>query len=1129
MSGQNQNPSFPKITLKYKTLGAFAKAARTTFGKGRMTLKSKKDFSENERIMLSIKIPDLDKPIEIIGEIIQIVPADRGGAANTYGVRWLNFTEKKLSRLEAKEEAPKKKKAAPARTAAEKAKKPEPEPAPEPPAPTPEPAPPPEPAQPDETVPASEPEAAPPDLPPPPPVSKKSAEYKEELQADEEYTIDKTDEDEYPSFEPKPQVIIPPSPSGEEGPEELSEETVSAPAEEQAAEPEPLPLPEEAGADQLEEGPMPLEDADSTPGRQEVQPAPDQGRAEDGEPVSDTPEEAQPEEMEGPELADSPIPAPPPEETAEAERTEGAEAPGDVPRERAAPEEAGEPGGIPESVLPPPPPTHTSFLTSSDAAYTQEPEEEEILALDESGLESADLEETALPSEVEAEPEEPAEKKAAEEGLPAKEEPALLAKPFSSAELEALGAFLQKLLQLMLQPDQAYGRDSQRKLKSLYEEFKTVMSGRSEIVLYVRSAGAVKEYMLAGDVQKPVNLKNALAPDHFGSLAKKLVDFFEAKKLVGIQFGRYLTEDGFRQFVARTGNYDPSRNTPEELASGLIQEGVFHVSPVYEADRIGKAGSLDFRVDMTLTRLRGDLKRIKLVAEAMMEEDPRAVWTLRVEDALKSLADGRLRAEVLLFAHMVVEGQDEFTEFDLAQEVIFATPVEMLVDMGQHLAGLYQDLFSQREAGKDIPDIDEQLERTRAMLRQSTARLIVDKPEVGTKIMYGLYRKGVFELGELPPELRERVMTEQFLETFLENPETRIKDFESIRNLKDYKIAAGRYARMVVVLVRRGDIEVAEKLFRTLVGHIRGGEEAFPERPQAAREAFKILGEKESLTVLTEALREAGKAEREKLAAMVFAAGPAAASPLVKLLAAEKDRALRRLICEILTRLGEPAAPELVKHIKDPDSSWYLARNLIMVLSDMKSEALKDEIEPLLKHEEFRVREQALVYSAKVFGVLAEPSLISALSDPEAAVRRKSVGVLSRFPQISDPALAGLAAIVRRKLKKEPSPDEEQELIEAAEILGKLGARALPDGTTLEDTLIGVLEQETGRGLLGRLAGQKSFRTPKMRAALTEALGKTGSSKAKKTLGALAKDKEQLVKESALAAIARIESGEGPA
>jgi len=70
-----------------------------------------------------------------------------------------------------------------------------------------------------------------------------------------------------------------------------------------------------------------------------------------------------------------------------------------------------------------------------------------------------------------------------------------------------------------------------------------------------------------------------------------------------------------------------------------------------------------------------------------------------------------------------------------------------------------------------------------------------------------------------------------------------------------------------------------------------------------------------------------------------------------------------------------------------------------------------------------------------------------------------------------------------------------------------------------------VLEADQSRGLLGRLTGGKSFRTPKMRAAMIAALANLGGDKARKAIAGLAKDKDPAVKQAVQEALAKLGSG----
>ena len=1155
MAETDKKPEFTKIKLKYPSLDKFAKAARTTFSKGRMTLKSKKDFTEGDRIILAFSIPETPEPVEIISEVIHKAENGSPGESGTYGVRWLNFTERKLEKL-LKDPTSNVPKAPPAATEAakqtppqkEKEQRKEPEKKKAPPKP-------------------QKPEPAKKEKPAPP----QKKQEKKKQKAGEEYIIDSSPDGDHPSFQDKPEVIVPPVSEGEEagqdddldldlGPDELEEATPARPP---SPEEDAIPSPE------LEEdvipAPEPEEEAIPAPEPEEdVIPAP--------EPEKEAPPAPEPEEdvIPAPEPEEDVTPAAPPEDSildieeeampmgddddvmpmgdedvmavgdddampagdgAEQEEPTAAAPPPPPPFKREEPEIAslGDPDfgdiedgpGQPAEKSgstggPPPPPPKTKGPDIADGPGYGEPvsesiqEVEEILAatpLPEEDEIIEDMASAGAPSEDVLDDEIIEEKYAKTRS-----------KPLTDEELTAFGDFLLKLIRTILQTERAISDEGVGNVKPLFEEFKATMTQRDEIGVYMRSAGSVQEFMLAGDIAEPVNLKLKMPAEQFQDLAMKMVDFFKNKELIGLQFRKYLTGDAFKAFMERMADYSPTVDTTEDLASKLLKEGVFHINPVHASDRID-VKNLDFRVDTTLARLRGDLKRLELSAEAIMEE-PVALWTLRVEDALKALPSGILRAQVLLYGDKLVEGQDLISETDLSQDIVLGTPVEMLSEAAEYLAGLYEEAFARSETDKSDAAAKEGLERTRKVLRAVAGRLTVDFPEAAKDVMGGLYKKGVFTLDELPQELREQVMLEQYIDSFLQEPDKRLSDFGAMKSAKDYKISANRYARMVGELMRRKEIETADNIFQTLVSHIK--DKKFPERQKLAREALSVLSNKRSLSGLIKAMSSADKGKRDKIAAMLFAAGPKAADSIIDQLAVEEDRSVRRLQCEILTRMGEKIAPVLKRRALDKEAPWFLVRNMVMILGDVKSAALNENIDWLINHEHPRVREEGLAYAVKITGVETEPMLVRALKDPDARVRARALRILNRFPDVGDAALLGAAEMLRAMPPKDTARDEEQAVAASADLLAKYGGRPLSDGRSIADVLYEVLETETSKGLLGRITGGRSTRTPKMKASLIDALGKTGSTESVKLVQSFAKDKDETVREAAQAAIKKI-------
>ncbi len=1259
MTGAANKADFNQIPLKYKNVEAFKKAAQTTFNKGRMTLKSKKDLQEGERIILRVKFQTTDQTLQIISEIIQKKAAEEEGQPNTYGIRWINFTEKKLKKFLEKTGA-----AGGNGEKAESTATMEPPPPPGPPAGPPPPPEPPETAEtpaPEETAPPEQEqerqEEAAAQVPPPAtgpepgetpegparaPENAPEAESPEEVKGPE--LPPETEEEAETATTPQPETTEaipapPPGPEEEEsGPEETPpEQTESAPEgpeEEPSIESPPEAAPEEQPEETVDlsgEEAVPLGDEDEdaamlgqeAPDQEETavapsektegeaqeepaaplppdQPAPsfedafasdsggggefdllsalDENSGERAAPAaakqetSESPEEAPEEAAPSPEGPEETPPSEAEEADTEAEAGAESEEGAEVEEQTKAPaEEAPQEEAETQSEAEDPESPlladleagagendfDLSGVLEEESAASQEeessPEEKEAASSEENTehaeealpeapafedeTEEADFEGEATEeadeassldvgqqpielgdesSEVDAGAFDPEEAEGPEETPEPVPEPRRAA-PLAGVELTSLSNFLARFSRSVMDPESLEKEDS-AVLDSLYEEFKSVMNNRNEIIIHLRSRGTTREFMVGGDVAEPVNLRKALSAEDFDNLSEALVRFFDAKGFTGLQLRRYLNDEAFTSLIRGLAAYDPETQTTEELGASLISEGVFHATPVHESERVVSDPSLDFRVDMTLSRLRGEINRLKYLAEAM-QEDPDAVWTLRVEDALKPLSEGKLLADVLLRAEDVVSGQEEIDSSVLAQEMLLATPVDNLADAGRHLCLLYEDLYL--KAGKTDDD-NAEMEKIQKTLRQASARLVVEDPDAAAQIMGDLYRRGVFTLDELPPELRERMMVEQFVDSFLKDPQKRLEDFENIKKAKDYRAAARRYVLMIAELLRKQRVDEADRIFRTLLEHWKTPSSELPERQEIAGEALKLLSRPDCIKVLVKSLTDPGKQRREKVASILYAAGPDAAGPLIKQLAETEDRNARRLICEILTRLG----PDVAEHIKaralDPHVPWYLLRNLVMVLGDMKSDALADELEHFLAHSHHRVREETLVYAAKAMGTSSEPYLVRALKDEDPLVHRRAVRLLSRFPQLSEEAVSGLAELMVKKPQEGPPPEAEQAVELAAKVLSRMGNVSLGGQKSLEDLIIESLEADIAKGFFGKLTGGRSKRTPKMRLALVDALAEVGTRKSRKLLTALAKDKDTAVKESAQKALAKI-------
>jgi HEAT repeat protein len=249
--------------------------------------------------------------------------------------------------------------------------------------------------------------------------------------------------------------------------------------------------------------------------------------------------------------------------------------------------------------------------------------------------------------------------------------------------------------------------------------------------------------------------------------------------------------------------------------------------------------------------------------------------------------------------------------------------------------------------------------------------------------------------------------------------------------------------------------------------------------------------------------RSLNKEMRELLVRIHSFLGEKVTRRLMDRLAEVGDAQARRFLAEALIRQGMSAVPVLLQHLED--ERWYVVRNAVGILGEIRAREAVPRFLPLLRHEETRVRREALRALTRIGG-------------PEA------VGILLRMAEQGDPelrpqALLSLGAMkdpsavpTLLRLASQPDPwvkraEEKKETIRA---LGEIGSpEAVP-------TLVAIL----GHRQLWRRA-----RHNEIRAAAARALGEIGSPTAAASLEAAVNDRSPEVARAAAGALKQLRKG----
>jgi HEAT repeat protein/PBS lyase HEAT-like repeat-containing protein len=231
--------------------------------------------------------------------------------------------------------------------------------------------------------------------------------------------------------------------------------------------------------------------------------------------------------------------------------------------------------------------------------------------------------------------------------------------------------------------------------------------------------------------------------------------------------------------------------------------------------------------------------------------------------------------------------------------------------------------------------------------------------------------------------------------------------------------------------------------------------------------------------------------------------GGIAAPALVDALAAEENWEVRRGLLTAIGALGRAAAPVLLRRLDD--SSWFLVRNLTMLLGEIGGQALVEPLAGLLQHEEPRVRREAASSLGKIGGSRAVAHLRRAILDPEVStVAARALGEIDRESTV--------ALFSKRLARAGRIVTDEAPLREAITILGEMEA----------EEAVPILSRILGRGLWIPFSSGDTLRTQ-----AAQALRRIGTPEARDAIRSAAHSSRRMVRDTCLSIEAAPVSAEG--
>ncbi|MEO0225341.1 MAG: HEAT repeat domain-containing protein, partial [candidate division WOR-3 bacterium] len=283
--------------------------------------------------------------------------------------------------------------------------------------------------------------------------------------------------------------------------------------------------------------------------------------------------------------------------------------------------------------------------------------------------------------------------------------------------------------------------------------------------------------------------------------------------------------------------------------------------------------------------------------------------------------------------------------------------------------------------------------------------------------------------------------------------------------------------------------EIYDNISKRIGKHLLRTGKEFVERKAVV---VNMIGEIRDLNYITELITilwEPGIFNEAREALIKFAND--AVEPLLGVLKDAEDRSVRMKILDVLVRMGNVIVPSVLKLLGDQE--WYIRRNGLYLLGQLKAEDTIDAIGEMIKDENELVQVEAVCALGNISGEKVKPYLREALNSKYLSVSLEAARYLPR---------AEVRSVIPRFLKmlerRKRIPDKKEETMrrDVIRVIGEIG------GDEVIETLVQVIKDRS-------LLGTDLLLTTKEVA--IEALGQIGTPKALDALNELALSSDEKI------------------
>jgi HEAT repeat protein len=244
---------------------------------------------------------------------------------------------------------------------------------------------------------------------------------------------------------------------------------------------------------------------------------------------------------------------------------------------------------------------------------------------------------------------------------------------------------------------------------------------------------------------------------------------------------------------------------------------------------------------------------------------------------------------------------------------------------------------------------------------------------------------------------------------------------------------------------------------------------------------------------------------------------------LVPILVRSRDLLVRKNAVEIIAQIDPATIGFVLNKLNEKGSETRSIIDILRVLGEIESDEwlqpLANTLLGYLSHESPQLRVEALRVFYRIKGAEGKSLYFDLLNDPDIDVQKEAIHCLARVKSTT-----GLGKFLEMLKNLEDSPSAKTERLEACLFgaLGFYGNLELPGQGSLEDFLLATIKSQLSIGRLKFSTIKGKAIKAETIAAICEALGNIGTSKSRKILQKLNKQKDSLWQNKAQEALEKI-------